>query len=1019
MIRLMFFLIKLHLLTKISNQSEHTVQFRETFAFPQNGIEERRNKLKIQKPIFAFLILLLLTAGFAIVIFVVSSKEIIMRENERTQLKIDGIAKTIDTIENEITEAMIKNEEREESLLELMSLMLNSFMLNGKYYGPELFGDGLVVRIDGDKIIYPRGQEAIPGLEADMIKNDISIFANVMYHGDGQYRLAEIRSVPIAGSYYYLDLVDNYGVLNSILVTIRMRETIMEIEKSYDCKLLIISDRDFFQSQPDDPDIPRQFLIQPTGKENTDLLPEDIGIDEKFLSEKPDSFIYDGIIYRSDYDEIVLMDYLYRVIILNSAEKENAYLINSILLYVSLTMIAGICIIFWLYWVQVYVRDNELLPEQLSAYKPKVIHKNVNAFILVSGIGMFLLAVFFRSLSNLNRQALLNRDALNTVMERLDEHSEEISANQMYDEFWAVYFVNRIASVLKENDELWTREYLTKINDVVGSEYMMLFDTEGKNVLSSNGLIGYSLTETESLLEFADLLKGIPTIVGKPMTDNITEVNSQLIGASIPFEQEGLYAALIMSIDIEDSWVSADERMLREFLANATPVGNLCVVIDKNNNTVVYSSDPDYIGETLPGLVYKDGAPESSDLDTYRINNNSYYGAYDSNEKYVSYYLTESSYVEGKFFLYAFSIAFGFMIIVFLVSRFMLHPYTPENYKAFSRLKESTQIDNSIEMGTLDDFFEKNDDDTPIKLKDRWNGLIPEQKIQLFVQIFLGIILFLAVLSQYIDANESPFSTRSTLNFILFGNWTRGFNLLGLAGTLIVIFSFVIFVFFKDILLKILCTVLDPKGETICRLTFSLLQYTAVLGGIYLIMGFLGFNTSFQLTSVGIISLAISLGSKDIVADILAGIFIIFEGDFQVGDFVDINGYQGIVREIGVRSTKVLGLGDNIKIIGNQNVVNVLNMSKMNTWLTLEFRLPPGIPLLEVEQLLEKELPEIGKRIPEIISGPYYKGVWMVNDFGKRIIHISCECIEQNSRTVQRQLNREVILLLEGNGYKL
>ena len=527
------------------------------------------------------------------------------------------------------------------------------------------------------------------------------------------------------------------------------------------------------------------------------------------------------------------------------------------------------------------------------------------------------------------------------------------------------------------------------------------------------------MTETDALLEFADLIKGIPIIIGKPKTDMITGKKSQLIGVSIPYENERLFPALIMSIDVDNSWGGADERRLREFLENATPVGNLCVVINKENNTVVYSSEPELNGDIIPGLNYRTGRPEKSDLDTYKISSSLYYGAYDSNEKYVAYYLTESSYVQGKSVLYAFAASLGFMIIIFLVSWFMLYPYTSESYKAAARLKESDRHGDIIETELLDDLFDKNDDEISVKMKDRWENLVPEKKIRLFLQVFLGCILLLSLLYHFSNENTRMFSTRSTLNFILNGNWTRGLNLLGFAGSLIVIIFFVAFLFLKNILLNILCAVLDPKGETICRLAFSLLQYIAVLGGIYLIMGFLGFNTSFQLTSVGIISLAISLGSKDIVADILAGIFIIFEGDFQVGDFVNINGFQGIVREIGVRSTKILGLGDNIKIIGNQDVKNVLNLSKMNTWLTLEFKLPRNIPLLEVEALLEKELPEIGKRIPEMISGPYYKGVWTVNDEGKKIIHISCECTEKHSRTVQRKLNHEVILLLEENGYIL
>ena len=84
---------------------------------------------------------------------------------------------------------------------------------------------------------------------------------------------------------------------------------------------------------------------------------------------------------------------------------------------------------------------------------------------------------------------------------------------------------------------------------------------------------------------------------------------------------------------------------------------------------------------------------------------------------------------------------------------------------------------------------------------------------------------------------------------------------------------------------------------------------------------------------------------------------------------------------------------------------------------------PPSVPTdkktyEEVEKLLEAELPEIGKRIPEIICGPLYKGVWAI-EMGKKVLHISCECQECHSRRVRRKLNHEVIVLLESNGFTL
>ena len=107
--------------------------------------------MKVRKPIWGFLILFLLTAVFAIVIHAISSIEMIRREDDRILLKINGVAKTLDSLEVEIADAIMKNNQRKDALLEMMELSLKTFMQYGRYNGPEIFEDGFVVRIDGDR----------------------------------------------------------------------------------------------------------------------------------------------------------------------------------------------------------------------------------------------------------------------------------------------------------------------------------------------------------------------------------------------------------------------------------------------------------------------------------------------------------------------------------------------------------------------------------------------------------------------------------------------------------------------------------------------------------------------------------------------------------------------------------------------------------------------------------------------------------------------------------------------------
>ena len=136
-----------------------------------------------------------------------------------------------------------------------------------------------------------------------------------------------------------------------------------------------------------------------------------------------------------------------------------------------------------------------------------------------------------------------------------------------------------------------------------------------------------------------------------------------------------------------------------------------------------------------------------------------------------------------------------------------------------------------------------------------------------------------------------------------------------------------------------------------------------------------------------------------------------------MGDFIEVNGFRGIVQNIGIRTTRIIGLGDYIKIIDNQSIKNVLNLSKLNTWYTLELKVPLDTPIKDIEEMMEKDLPQVADAVPEIINGPFYKGIWNIS--GGLTISISCECDEENLRPLQRKLNREILLMFNKNGIKL
>jgi small-conductance mechanosensitive channel len=91
----------------------------------------------------------------------------------------------------------------------------------------------------------------------------------------------------------------------------------------------------------------------------------------------------------------------------------------------------------------------------------------------------------------------------------------------------------------------------------------------------------------------------------------------------------------------------------------------------------------------------------------------------------------------------------------------------------------------------------------------------------------------------------------------------------------------------------------------------------------------LSFDFSPQLLAVigGGIAVAVGFATRDLVASIVAGVMIVFDRPFQVGDRVSFGGQYGDVLQIGLRSVKLRTLDDSIVTIPNNMLLNEVSSS--------------------------------------------------------------------------------------------
>jgi small conductance mechanosensitive channel len=118
------------------------------------------------------------------------------------------------------------------------------------------------------------------------------------------------------------------------------------------------------------------------------------------------------------------------------------------------------------------------------------------------------------------------------------------------------------------------------------------------------------------------------------------------------------------------------------------------------------------------------------------------------------------------------------------------------------------------------------------------------------------------------------------------------------------------------------------RAQTLQILLRSVITYLVFFMACMMVLQVFNVNTSAILASAGILGLAVGFGAQNLVKDIISGFFILFEDQFSVGDFVQIDTVTGTVEEIGLRTCKIRQWTGQLSIIPNGGITRVTNYNR-------------------------------------------------------------------------------------------
>ncbi len=207
-------------------------------------------------------------------------------------------------------------------------------------------------------------------------------------------------------------------------------------------------------------------------------------------------------------------------------------------------------------------------------------------------------------------------------------------------------------------------------------------------------------------------------------------------------------------------------------------------------------------------------------------------------------------------------------------------------------------------------------------------------------------------------------------------------------------------------------------GKAVLNLLSSFIKYLSVLVFLFASLKAYNVDTGTLLAGIGILSLIVGLGAQPLIEDIISGLFIVFENVFDVGDIIIVDGFRGTVCEIGIRTTRFEDTSGNFKIMNNSDLRTVINLTDHLTLVPCVVQIEYGESIERVEAVINDHIKEIGKAIPDIVEGPFYKGVSELGSSGVSLKFVA-RCEEADRFQVERDMNRQFKLLFDAHGINI
>ena len=201
----------------------------------------------------------------------------------------------------------------------------------------------------------------------------------------------------------------------------------------------------------------------------------------------------------------------------------------------------------------------------------------------------------------------------------------------------------------------------------------------------------------------------------------------------------------------------------------------------------------------------------------------------------------------------------------------------------------------------------------------------------------------------------------------------------------------------------------DQKRQTLALLLYSCLQYAVYFGAGVMMLGTMNLSITPFLAGISIAGMVLGLGAQSLVSDMVAGLFILLDSQFLVGDHVEIGSAKGVVEAIAVRHTQLRDDNGKLHIIPNGQIKEVISASKGYVNAVVNLKVPLTSDIDGVLRAMGETGQRLRKSNRDVLADTVVQGVVEMNlqeVTVRAITKVKCGChatVETEFRRLLKQ----------------